>query len=143
MVVLQFTLLTAIVFPAQHDILSAGIAWKITGIILMSAGLLIGLLAVGRINKFLSVMPKPVPGAQLITFGIYKLIRHPMYAALIAAGMGYAIFTLDIHRALLTLLLLVLFEFKTQYEELRMVELFPEYKSYQQQTGKFLPRLFK
>ena len=143
MVVLQFLLLTAIVFPMSHQAPEPGIFWKIVGGLLMAVGFITGMMAIQRINRFLSVMPEPVEGAKLITYGIYKYIRHPMYSALVTASIGYATFTLDVYRALLSILLLVLFECKTQYEESRLKQVFPDYKSYQQTTGKFFPRIFQ
>ena len=143
MVTLQFLLLTAIVFPMSHQAPAPGIFWKIAGGLLMAVGLITGMMAIQRINRFLSVMPEPVEGAKLITYGIYKYIRHPMYSSLVMASIGYATFTLDVYRSLLSILLLVLFECKTQYEESRLMQVFPDYRSYQQTTGKFFPRIFQ
>ena len=86
MVTLQFLLLTAIVFPMSHQAPAPGIFWKIAGGLLMAVGLITGMMAIQRINRFLSVMPEPVEGAKLITYGIYKYIRHPMYSLLVMAS---------------------------------------------------------
>ena len=44
----------------------------------------------------LRVSPIPKPGAPLITVGIYKMFRHPMYLGVLMFGLGMLISNLNL-----------------------------------------------
>lgn len=79
---------------------------------------------------------------KLVTNGIYKYIRHPLYTfgstLFVAFGMmadSWLIATLGI----LTFILMVI---RTPKEEANLIEKFgDEYREYMKRTGRFLPRL--
>lgn len=82
-------------------------------------------------------------GHQLVDQGVYRLIRHPMYTAILLFGIAQG---LQLHNwfagwlALATFVVLI--AIRTPREEQMMRETFDEkYIQYSQRTGRFLPKL--
>lgn len=107
-----------------------------TGVFLIMAALI-------QLNKNISALPTPVTNAQLITTGVFKFIRHPIYTGIFLSGLGYGLFMDDIGKVLMSLILLIFFDMKSNYEEEKLKEKFPGYILYQNRTGKFTPPFFK
>ena len=81
-------------------------------------------------------------GHQLVQTGPYRLIRHPVYTAILTVALGQTLLFLSPLAALLALSLLVLAEYRAHLEEdlLRSPEAFgPAYDAYVARTGRFLP----
>lgn len=87
----------------------------------------------------LSVFPSPKETGRLITTGVYKLVRHPIYAGILFLAFGYAIYTQSFYKIIIAFILFVLFELKSSYEEQLLTEKFPAYAQYKLNTGKFFP----
>lgn len=113
---------------------------KTTGIILTVAGLLVALLALLQLNKNLSPFPTPKSNSDLITSGLYKHVRHPIYSGLLLLFFGYAMHSVSAYKLIITLLLLMLFYYKSRYEEQKLKQRFQAYKSYMITTGRFVPK---
>ncbi len=113
------------------------------GVVFFLTGALFAVTAVLQLNRNLSPFPSPLPGAKFIGSGVYKFIRHPIYTGLFMAFLGYAIISDSGYRIIISLLLLLLFYFKSQYEETQLKKVFPQYEAYTKTTGRFFPiRLF-
>jgi protein-S-isoprenylcysteine O-methyltransferase Ste14 len=83
-------------------------------------------------------------GHQLLQTGPYRLVRHPVYTAIIAIALGQTLLFLSPLAAILTLVMLGLAEYRAHLEEglLRSPEGFgATYDAYMARTGRFLPRL--
>jgi protein-S-isoprenylcysteine O-methyltransferase Ste14 len=81
-------------------------------------------------------------GHQLVQTGPYRLIRHPVYTAILTIALGQTLLFLSPLAALLAVSLLVLAEYRARIEEdlLRSSEAFgPTYDAYVARTGRFLP----
>jgi len=61
------------------------------GIAVTVAGLAIGVAAIVAFGGRVTVSPQPLRGRPLIDRGIYRLIRHPMYTAVVATLAGTSI----------------------------------------------------
>ena len=109
------------------------------GLLLAGAGILF--LSVSDLGN--SISPWPVPpstGGGLKTDGVYSEMRHPMYAASLAAAAGLSIVTGSATRLLLTAILLYALDLKSDFEEEQLVLKFPEYATYQATVpSKFIP----
>ena len=97
-----------------------------------------GMLALLQLNTKLSPYPSPLTSSKLITTGTYRISRHPIYTALIFSGFGYAIYTSSIYKMVITLILLILFYFKSVYEEKLLSQKFQEYDDYKKRTRRFI-----
>lgn len=111
------------------------------GVFIFILGAFIIVFAVLQLNINLSPFPSPLADSKLIETGVYKFIRHPIYAGLILAFFGYAIVDDSGYKLLISVGLLIWFYFKSRYEENLLIEKFPEYLEYKKRSGRFFPGL--
>lgn len=85
--------------------------------------------------------PEPKAGAGLVTSGVYRYVRHPMYTALLTGMLGWAISMRSPFALLAFANFAIFIHSKANLEESLLEEKFGDsYRQYRQQTGKFLPR---
>lgn len=94
-----------------------------------------------KIGNF-SVYPEPKPQAILITSGPYQYIRHPMYVSLVIMMVGIALYNLHWLNGLGLIMVMLAVIYKTHIEEELLSIHFPKYAEYQQQTKRFIPRVY-
>ena len=98
-----------------------------------------GVLWTGRLlGSSLTPLPEP-NGSGLVARGPYRLVRHPMYTALVLICLGVAVGSGALWCYVSVLVLAVFFELKTRYEERYLVGMYPGYAEYAAATGKFVP----
>jgi protein-S-isoprenylcysteine O-methyltransferase Ste14 len=140
-VVGQFLLLLGIMFaPLFGARAEMGGWWNLAGAVVLTLGL--GLFALGSHSlgrKNLTAMPQPKEESVLIKHGAYELVRHPIYGGLMLLSLGWAVYTASWVSLVLTLMLIVLLEFKARLEETWLLERYKTYATYKTQTKKFLP----
>jgi len=111
---------------------------------LLVAGLAIAVASVVDMGGALTPFTKPPTTAQakLVTDGLYKYMRHPMYTGLISLMVGLSILSGSADRLLLAGLLFVFLDFKSSKEEEEMLVLYGnEYEAYMKQVPtKFFPQ---
>jgi protein-S-isoprenylcysteine O-methyltransferase Ste14 len=80
---------------------------------------------------------------QLVTSGIYKLIRHPFYSSLFFLGWGILLKQVTWIGLILSVITSVLLIFIARKEELENIKFFGEsYQAYMKQTRMFIPFVF-
>ena len=80
---------------------------------------------------------------KLITSGIYRYIRHPLYASLLWFGLGAFLKELSILGGLLIVVLIVAVFLTARIEERHNLDRFgEEYREYSRRTKRFIPYLF-
>jgi protein-S-isoprenylcysteine O-methyltransferase Ste14 len=81
---------------------------------------------------------------QLVTRGIYRRIRHPMYASLLLYGLGQALVIPNwIAGPLYVLSMAILFAFRVGPEEAMMLDTFgPQYADYMERTSRLVPGIW-
>ncbi|MDP1815617.1 MAG: methyltransferase [Leadbetterella sp.] len=110
-------------------------------LILSIFGFIIVLIALFDLDKSLTAFPTPKNNSELITSGLYKYVRHPIYTGILLTVFGYSIYSASIPRLIISLLLLILFYFKTHYEAYKLSQKYPDYSAYKARTGRFIPKL--
>ena len=111
------------------------------GLLMILGGLLLVYKSASDLSNNLSPWPMPSSKGYLINGGIYKSIRHPMYAGLLLGMTGLSLMTDSIVRLLLTTILYFVLDAKSDYEEEKLREAYPEYEDYALIVqGKFLPQ---
>lgn len=94
-------------------------------------------------RKQLSIWPAPVPGAELKVDGIYQVVRHPVYAGLVLASLGYAAATGSAERLALAIALAAFLTKKIDVEEDFLMDAYPDYEAYQKEVPfKLVPRVW-
>lgn len=84
----------------------------------------------------------PREKATLVTSGPYRLVRHPMYTAVILLFGATALLTANVIVLLGGGAVFTLLALRSRLEEARLRDKFGEaYRAYQERTGRFLPRL--
>jgi protein-S-isoprenylcysteine O-methyltransferase Ste14 len=93
-----------------------------------------------RANSTLpSIVPDPKARTKLVQSGIYGVVRHPIYTAVLLVTLGIALYHGALGLLALWLLLAVFFWQKSRYEETLLIQQFPEYGTYRRRTGRFWP----
>jgi len=107
------------------------------------AGLFLGVWAVltMRIGYF-NIAPEPLDWAKLVSYGPYRVIRHPMYLALLITSIPLVIDTFNYFRLSVLIILFFNMLLKMQYEEKLLVKKFTGYDKYIQETSKIVPCIF-
>lgn len=137
-VLIQFLLFGAYLFEIDlMDIALPTFLHTIAAVITI-LGVMVLILALLQLNRHLSPFPTPKSNAELIRTGLYKYIRHPIYTGILLTLFGYAVHQASLFRLLVAVALLVLFYFKSSYEEKRLMEVYPEYEAYRRETRRFL-----
>jgi protein-S-isoprenylcysteine O-methyltransferase Ste14 len=81
--------------------------------------------------------------SNLITTGIYKYLRHPVYLSLIPGVLGALLKGFDYLQVILTVVVLISLVITAKVEEKEMIEKFgTEYLDYMKKTKMFIPFVF-
>ncbi len=105
------------------------------------AGLLIlgGLFGLGR---DLTPFPRPLAHGRLHQRGAYGLVRHPIYAGVIWASVGWSLAWLSAGGGLFSLFVFLFFDRKSRFEEAILRARFPEYSTYAARVRRFIPGIY-
>jgi len=121
-----------------------GVRWAalILGLGLLAAGIALGGLGVRELGPGLTALPRPRPTAGLVESGVYRHIRHPIYAGVMLAGVGWAVATASLPALVASLALIAWFDLKARREEAWLLERFTAYADYRARTRRFLPAVY-
>ncbi len=111
----------------------AGLAW-------LGAGVLLMLVGARTLGPNLTPATQPLPHGRLVTRGIYRLVRHPIYFGVVVALTGYGVLRGGWWAgAVVFVVSLAYFERKARVEERWMEEREPAYGDYRAQVPRILP----
>jgi protein-S-isoprenylcysteine O-methyltransferase Ste14 len=137
LVTIQFILLTIFYIPLFSNVFQTPLIVKYAGVIVSILGFLIIVLAILQLNKNLTPFPTPKENGVLINTGLYKYVRHPIYSGIFLAAIGIAIYTGSYWQLAISFILLILFYYKSKYEESLLIEKYNEYENYKKGTRRF------
>ncbi|SER21584.1 methyltransferase family protein [Neolewinella agarilytica] len=109
------------------------------GLVMVVAGIGLASLAMIQIRTSFSPFPTPVEDGQLISNGAFSVARHPIYTGILLAAFGYAFYTAYTDKLIWSVLLLILFYFKSSYEEQLLSQKYAGYADYKKRVGRFTP----
>jgi len=113
-----------------------------TGAALFGAGVLAYRLAGRALGEALSPFVEPRTGAGLVTAGLYRWVRHPMYLGQAAIAVG-APLTLGCRWTLvISAAALIVLAIRVVLEEAALARTFPEYSLYAAKSKRFVPFLY-
>ena len=93
-------------------------------------------------NQTINVLPDVRQKAVLTKSGPYKLIRHPMYTAVLGVLLGMLLNDFSILRSLVYICVIFVLLFKISVEEKMLYAKYPDYKDYSITTKKLIPFLY-
>ena len=140
LVVGQLALIALLASPLEGLVPGSARQWL--GLAVVAAGIVLALLAARamRATRF-SVLPEPRAGGTLVRRGPYRLVRHPMYAAVLLYGVGAALAHGDARHGFWLVLLAVVLWLKIRREERLLIETYPDYASYRERVRAIVPGL--
>ncbi len=108
----------------------------------IASGLLVAIRGVLDLGASMSPFPRPGEANQLVERGVYRYVRHPVYAGLVVAGIGWGLVAASLPAIGLSLILLLWLDLKARREETWLAMRHPGYAAYRTRTRKFVPFLY-
>lgn len=108
---------------------------------LLGIGLGIWAILAMRIGNF-NITPDPLKHSQLVTSGPYRMIRHPMYLAILLTTLPLIIYSFDLFRLAIWLVLLIDLIFKLIYEENLLSVKLVGYDRYIERSFRLFPYIY-
>ncbi len=138
LVFLQFFIITLHFFQwefiQQKQIIEASPFSYFLGILIIIIAFIIMLISIKDLGGNLSPFPRPINNSNLVTTGIYRFMRHPMYYSLIFISIGVFIIKLSIYYLFLTISLALIIKFKIALEEKYLINKFNNYLLYKNEV---------
>lgn len=115
----------------------------IIGILLIIIGCIFNIIGRFNLGKNWANQIKIYNNHSLINSGVYKIVRHPLYASLIWMFFGASIAYLNMSAFLVNCFIFIPFmTYRARQEETLLLREFPEYKNYQKEVAMFYPKFF-
>ena len=134
LVILQFLIIILhfikLEFLPKNEIMQVNFIFSFVGFLLIIISSIAMLIAIKDLGSNLSPFPKPIVNGNLITSGIYRFIRHPMYYSLILISFGFFLTKLSFYHLGLTISLALIIKFKIILEEKYLNKKFKNYFLY-------------
>ena len=121
-------------FIPQKQIIQVSPLSILVGFLIIIISLIILLVAVKDLGRNLSPLPRPIKNSNLVTTGIYRFIRHPMYYSLIFISFRVFITKLSIYYLFLSISLSLIIKFKIDLEEQYLNNKFKNYLLYKNEV---------
>jgi protein-S-isoprenylcysteine O-methyltransferase Ste14 len=137
LVTIQFILLTIFYIPIFPGVFPVPLIIKYAGVIVSILGFLVIVIAILQLNKNLTPFPTPKDNGVLINTGLYKYVRHPIYSGIFLAAIGIAFYTGSYWQLAISFFLLILFYYKSKYEESLLIHKYKDYENYRKVTRRF------
>ena len=132
----QFVLV-ATLLVISRPVHQGWIAWAMS-----SLGVAFGLWAIITMGRFTNISPRLRDNAPLRTKGPYRIVRHPMYLALLIFCGSYLVDNFNAYPIALWLALFFVLACKVYYEEQILRDRFSDYESYSKTTKRIFPFVF-
>jgi len=104
------------------------------GYLIFIIAFIILIVAIRDLGKNLSPFPRPINNSKLVTSGIYRFSRHPMYYSLIFISIGVFITKLSTYYLFLSISLGLIIKFKIALEEQYLKNKFKNYLLYKNEV---------
>ena len=138
LVFLQFFIISLHFFqwefiPPKQIIQVSSLSYLV-GVLIIIIAFIILLVAIKDLGRNLSPFPRPINNSNLVTTGIYKFTRHPMYYSLIFISFGVFIIKLSMYYLFLSISLVFIIKFKIALEEQYLNNKFKNYLIYKNEV---------
>jgi len=121
-------------FIPQKQIIQVSTLSYLVGFLIIIIAFIILLVAIKDLGRNLSPFPRPINNSNLVTTGIYRFIRHPMYYSLIFISFGVFILKLSVYYLFLSISLTLIIKLKIALEEQYLKNKFKNYLLYKNEV---------
>jgi protein-S-isoprenylcysteine O-methyltransferase Ste14 len=115
--------------------------WGLTGFFGLMAALLL-LSGVTELGANLTPLPHPKNDGELVTSGVYGVVRHPIYSGVIFLAIAYSCWQWSFVHAIGAVIFLLFFDIKARQEESWLKHKFSNYDAYRSQVKKLIPWIY-
>lgn len=129
----------AVVFFNRGPLLFSSPEARTAGTALCALGLLLMLVAFVSLRAVIQIAPEPKPNGQLVTSGVYRWLRHPIYTGMLVIIVGLFLRRPTIALAIAAAIAIAFLLLKTRFEEALLTARYPEYAAYRKRTSGVLP----
>ena len=137
----QFGLIAGLIVLPAGALWSRNVLTFVIGGLLIGAGVLVAGAGGMRLGPALTPTPIPKDGAELVTTGVYRFVRHPIYTGVLLAALGLVLLGASAGHIVGWIALFVVLSIKASGEEAMLAERHPGYEAYQQSTGRLIPKI--
>lgn len=118
--------------------------WLLTaaGLLLLLVGGWLVYRGIDDLGSNLTALPAPVRDATLVQGGVYRRVRHPIYAGVITLALGWSFAVGSAAATLMALLLAGWLDLKSRREEVWLAERHPGYAEYRRRSARFVPGIY-
>jgi len=137
LVFIQFFSIFLMIIPLFFSFHNSLIGW-----FFVVLGIIIGIVAlIQNPPSNINIRPDIKPNCKLITHGIYKYIRHPMYLSVILTMFGVLFFHFSLFEIIIYIILFINMIIKMLYEEKLWCNS-KDYQEYSKKTKRIIPFIF-
>ena len=130
-----FLLTVVVVFPRRDLSMLAGLV----SAVLTLGGNTFAVVVLTQLRQSFSIMAE---ARQLVTEGVYRMVRHPLYLAEEIAAIGIVMQFFSLSTAAILAVQIGFQLRRIRNEELILTETFPEYRAYCARTARILPGIY-
>ncbi len=144
----QFTLLALFLLfpprptPNEPIAPTALLAIRLAGAAALAGAFYYGIRGVIDLGKNLTPLPTPRRTNTLVTHGVYGLVRHPIYSAILHGAFAWSAFRVSLAHLGGTAILFLFFAAKASREERWLSERHEGYREYCCRVKRFIPWIY-
>ncbi|WP_439564465.1 methyltransferase family protein [Microcella sp.] len=135
----QFVFLLLLGFLPWGSLWARELATLVIGLGLVALGVGIALAAGAGLGRSLTASPIPKADGQLVTTGVFGLVRHPIYSGLLVLGLGLVVIGASVLHLLAWVALLSVLMAKSRFEERMLADQYSAYAAYAARVGRLVP----
>ena len=109
------------------------------GMVLSVAGLALLLAALPALGRAIQIAPRPRADAHLVTSGVYRFFRHPIYTAIVVLVVGLFLRKPTLPVAAAAAVVIAYLAVKVRFEERLLLARYPEYAEYRTKAWGLVP----
>jgi protein-S-isoprenylcysteine O-methyltransferase Ste14 len=129
----------AVVADRGPWLVRAGGTARIAGTALGLVGLLLMLVAIVNLRRVIQISPSPREGGHLVTSGVYRYFRHPIYTGIVLIVLGLLLRQPKVPVAVAAVVVIAFLAAKVRFEESLLLARYSGYAAYRARSWGLVP----